>query len=1517
MATLPRSLKEWGIGCYHCIEVGTLRQNRWGVPMFEEGFVMDEEFNEEDYKNLIDEAREEFDQEDLEQADPDQENSEPSMTELQGPDLEEEPASDTSEEEQEQSGLDIGDPVKAASKVNVSQQEGASLQTEDPSRENAPQQEEAPQQEKDSSSEKSKPRSKGKGKDGDGKKEEKSGIRLRAPIALPKGFSMDTPGVLSINEPVTPERLDAFLDYVEANRHSLMLSGQWSEPHTICFNTKDAADGSRVQTFVNREIAETINSRLSTVDTFEFRNGSFSLVREEDGANPLNRIENLGRIHMFGGVSDVKDLFSDLKQVHVSIGITGSRTNEVNEGELLGVPAISIAITGGSNGPALAIGNNALGKDPIHEKGIDITKGAFRKTLADVGKGDGMEYSQENLLSVKDMMKNFLDENFRESPEYRVGTSLKNALDSVSAGARGEELAVFLKEQIGRMLGMKAEEVTDMSNRAFAERVAGIVNVSPLRKLSPERLARIEAVMTSDATLNVLGVPNEQSDRNVARKDIHDGIHKLVKMEAEYSEGRLSLQEYERVLQDIKDNSRLFGRALMEGSLELEEAGENRTYAVADLFLDTSAKVAMEKLNSLPENVYACYETRNGERSFTGFRMLDSDDRARSRAEYRSVDSFKRREGKLDKSLQELTDNIRRTGIKEKNDDVRNGLTSMASNITELAGAYRQYDSKTLAEMVERDLKTSIEVNRNGQSGEAGKGFFVNGNIALGAGAIAGRKDSFYNKGGESDYMFVKLGSELMESLVRFSMNVNKKIEKMETDKEQGKYVDPLELEALHIMKDRVDVNGIEPKNEISENMRVLKMDIDVLKNSALEQKKILEKALEIGERTGLGPKEVAEIFKDSLHGRNDGAENEGKERGDDSVEGLARQYARLQESSESKRKAFISTMSGIRGYLSKAMVPHIYERDAEGRPVIGKDGKPMTTSMFGDVMKRRNPNILEEIKESFKAVGNDGKVREFDVNDEMKEFFDGITEIDVDVSHDGKIGSSPLPIQFLATWRNFSEFAGIDSMDPDPKNLKPADKTLFTSSGTVLGDGALEGTGITNVQERRQSLYRHEFDKIYRRHSEVRNEADMRLNEIRKNFAAMGIPMGPGGNSDWDRAFKPAFDRLAADPSLQPETVNTIRQMANTVMLCCGRLEESEKWLSENPDVEAYRYNQSPYGTKLNDEIKTLKGQLAMDDITQEQRNFIENQLGALQEKKTAFIKDGMNTICGDNVSSEVRNVSANTLQKESNTCAFPRCFGRNDADGRMPKVALNEKPPLNEVLWGVAKGSAEDFAAYGKRFMTHYRHMSVPESLIKVLAVLLKAAFATMKLFFNIAKLGYVQHELDKADAFKTMVNVMDRKFDGKPPIEFKRPGVMGNVYEFTSKEAEDFCRRVGVTLDNTGKRTMINVDLNKATGGRAVGTVSLMPNLLMDYMEKGEVPRCVTMEKMNRTWNRYAKETIHDWSVKKANKANAATPYSYANEKKEQDRREAVAKREAKSEPKKSSVLNIKKEGGRIYG
>ena len=1483
---------------------------------------MDEEFNEEgfneeDYKNFINEAREEFDQEDFEQAGPDQENSELLTRKGESPDLEEESTSDTSEEEQAHSGFDFGDPVKAASKVNGSQQEDASLQKEDPSREDAPQQEETPQQEKDSSSEKSKPRSKGGGKDDGGKKNEKSGIRLRDPVALPKGFSMDTPGVLSINEPVTAERLNAFLDYVEENRQALMLSGQWSEPTSICFNPKDAADGSRVTVVFDKDIAETINSRLSTVDTLEMRNGSFSLLREEDGANPLNRIERLGRIHMFGGVSEVKDLFSDLKQVHISIGITGSRTNEVNEGELLGVPAISIAITGGSDGPSLMVGKNALGMDPIHERDIDLTKGAFRKTLADVGKNDGIQYSQEHLLSVRDMMKTFLNDNFRESSEYRVGTSLKNALDSVSAGTRGEELTAFLKEQIGGTLGMKAEEVAGMSNRAFAERVAGIVNVSPLRKLSPERLERIEAIMTSDTTLNVLGVPKEESGRNVAKKDIHDGIRSLVKMEAEYSEGRLSLQDYERTLQDVKENNRLFGRALMEGSIELEEDGENRTYAIADLFLDTSAKVAMERLEAIPENVYACYETRDGERSFSEFRMLDSDDRARSRAEYRSVDSFRRRQGTLDKALQELTNHLRSTGIKEKNDDVRNGLTSMASNITELAGVYRQFDHKVLAEMIERDLKTSVEVNRNGQADAAGKGFFVNGNVALDAGAIAGRKDSFYNKGGESDYMFVKLGSELMESLVRFSMNVNKKIEKLETDKEQGKYVDPLELEALHILKERVDVNGIDPKNEISEKMRILKMDMDVLRNSAVEQRKILEKALEIGERTGLNPKEVSEIFKDSLHGRNNTVGDDGKGRDDDSVEGLARQYARLQENSESKRKAFISTMSGIRNYLGEAMVPRIYERDAEGRQVIGKDGKPMTTSMFGDVMKRRNPNVLEEIKESFKAVGNDGPIREFDVNDEMKEFFDGITEIDVDVSHDGKIGSSPLPIQFLATWRNFSEFAGIDSMDPDPKNLKPADKTLFTSSGTVLGDGALEGTGITNVQERRVSMYRHEFDRIYRRQSEVRDEADRRLNEIRKNFASMGISMGPGGNSDWERVFKPAFERLATDPSLQPETVNTIRQMANTVMVCCRCLEDSEKWLSENPDVEEYRFNQSPYGAKLNDEIKALKGQLAMDDITQEQRNFIENQLGSLQEKKNAFIKDGMNTICGDNVSSEVRNVSANTRQEKSNTCAWPKVFGRNDADGRMPKVALNEKPPLGEVLWGVAKGSAEDFAAYGKRFMTHYRHMSIPESLIKILAVMLKAAFATMKLFFNIAKLGYVQHELDKADAYKTMVNVMDRKFDGKPPIEFKRPGVMGGVYEFTSKEAEDFCRRIGVTLDNTGKRTMINVDLNKATGGRAVGTVSMMPNLLMDYMEKGEVPRCVTMEKMNRTWNRYAKETIHDWSVKKANKANAETPYQYANAEKEAQRQKEVARRDAKSESKKSSVIDIKKEGGRIYG
>lgn len=1356
---------------------------------------------------------------------------------------------------------------------------------------------------------------KGKAEDSkvDEKKEkqpkEKAGVHIGVSADLPMGFSMDTAGILTCSEPVTAASLEKLLDYVEENRDRLAVEGRWSEPSTISFNPRDAADGNKTVQRFDHEIAAVINSRLPSVHTIELRNGSVDVVRNEKGENPLNEIQRLGHVHCYSGVSNMRDLLGDCKRVHFSMGLTGSRTNEIKEGELSGINPISFSITGGA-GQCVSLNDNAFSKNPIHAKdGLLGSKSDFRQSLNELKDADGISYEEEKVLSVRDTISAFLDANFKEEREFRVGTSLWKALDKMDASidksvfTDGADPVKYLKGQIGAVLGMDPAETEKASNREFARNVADIINTPFLKTMDQEAFDRVVAVMTSDASLNALGVQNTDSERNVAAKDIKDGAKALRKLQQNYESGKIGLQDANIELKDLLDKYRLFGKIFMEGSMEIDAGDDTKkTTKVSDIFMDGTGLRAVERLDNLAENVCACYETRDGARSFKGFRILDSDDMARDGKENRDLDSKTKESEALAGRAQKLDDHMRRTGIREKNNIVKTNLLNLSASVLGLAAVYKRFDQKEIAEKISRSLKTSAEVKRNGQTDNVGKSIFINGNMSLGVAAFAGRDESFYNKGGEVDFMFAKLGSELMESMVKLSANVNKKCEKLQEDMKQGKYVDPLELEALQILRNKIDVNGINTKNEISEKMRLLKMNMDVIKNSSIEQDKLLKDAVEKGEALGIGPKKVKEIFRDALMGKPVADSNKNEKMA--VILDNATEYAKLQEGAESKRKAFITTMAGLKKHLGDALVPQIYTKDADGRQVLGEDGMPKTENLFGDVLVKARNNIF-----------GDEPFRELDLNDQIKEFYDGITEVDVDVARGGKIGSAPMPVQFLSTWRNFSEFSGLDTMNPDPKDLKPVDKVLMTSAGTVLDDASLMKTGITCLQERRESEYKHEFDKIHGRNEEARNEASAYLNDIRKTLGEMNVPVGPGGNADWERVFKPAFDQLAADPTLQPETVNAIKLMANTTMVACSRLEESEKWLSENPDHETYRCNQSPIGAKFNEDIKRLKGMLATDDITQDQRNYLENELGSLLEQKDAFIQDGMKTICGDTVSEEADNVSMESIQKDSNTCAFPYTFCRNDSNGKCPKVALNEKPPIGEVLWGTAVGTAQDFAAYGKRFMTHYRHMSVPESLMKILAVALKAVFNTLKLFFNAVRLGTLQHEIDKADAYSTMWGVMNKKFDGKAPIQLRRPGKMGGVYEFTSKEAEDFCRSVGVTMDNSSGRTVINVNLTKATGGKAVGDVSLSPDRLMKHLEDGTVPRCVTNEKTNRQWMQYAKEAIHDWTVQKANTAHSNEPkYAYANQNKEAERQkkiEAIKQQEKRADtPKPSPVKAVLK-------
>ena len=148
------------------------------------------------------------------------------------------------------------------------------------------------------------------------------------PLELPKGFAMDTPGILTCTEPVTAESIRALKAFVNEHHAELVMTGKWAEPTAISFSPHDPVTGQRTTQKLDSELAEAL-SEAWVFSRMEARAGSLELVPDRNGKSPLDILQDLSHIHMWGGFAlagdvDVqRNMLMSSHPMHISVGITG------------------------------------------------------------------------------------------------------------------------------------------------------------------------------------------------------------------------------------------------------------------------------------------------------------------------------------------------------------------------------------------------------------------------------------------------------------------------------------------------------------------------------------------------------------------------------------------------------------------------------------------------------------------------------------------------------------------------------------------------------------------------------------------------------------------------------------------------------------------------------------------------------------------------------------------------------------------------------------------------------------------------------------------------------------------------------------------------------------------------------------------------------------------------------------------------------------------------------------------
>lgn len=1211
------------------------------------------------------------------------------------------------------------------------------------------------------------------------------------PLELPKGFAMDTPGILTCTEPVTAESIRALKAFVDEHHAELVMTGKWAEPTAISFSPHDPVTGQRTTQKLDSELAEAL-SEAWVFSRMEARAGSLEIVPDRNGKSPLDILQDLSHIHMWGGFAlagdvDVqRNMLMSSHPMHISVGITGDG-NKVQEGLLTSVEKLGVYVNG-SDG-TLDVDANALAMDPIFENdgpGM-INRRNKNAQAADIENIEPHKLTDTEYVHLADFRDSFqktvtqIDMGKGNPQAVANLTSMLDGLDGVEGSFNGFSVNQSYKITAAAYFGMNEAEAVKMDNEDFAKKVAERLTRPLVKDFDSAELIK---ALTDDNVLDTAGISSEKTERNKVKGAIKDAVKGLREASA------LPPAEQDRTVSALLASNAVFAKLVTRGG-------------IADELFDTTRRDTIAAIRQMPDTMFAeMRQNENGDTVLKGFRFMNTSDGARHAAVQRDLDSQAKAVAAIlaaDNRLKNMP-GIPSTEKKEVRKSTDN-LDKLLKNATD--GGMKLALAKMCRDAL-RDAKASQEMTRDGAEKNVGDAMVLTSAINYGTGALAGTDASIYGESEVKTSMMIKTASEMLEQISNLDSHIvsisNNYAHIVEEKIAKG---EPLDAEAeqkaraLDSIRSQIHAEGAGSLYELRRNTV---NNIMSLKKYAEQQKEVFDQAYRMAVEGGMSPRDFSYIQRavDKAVREND-TDSLGR---DNPITSLLITYSEMQKNIEDSLTRIKTGMSNVYNKLGDDLVPKMPALDDDGNMIFDKDGKPEMVPMFPDEEDRR------------------------EITNELFARFNGV-EPYIQKEENVKGMGYDMVVDIEAKWLTFKQYAGLDGSDPS--------KILVVQEGGEFGRASLQGSGIEAVEGKREFVDKHEYDELYSLHNANQMNTSEALKGVKEELTKMGVEV-KGGLSDWPETFKPAFEQVLSDESLQPETKERLKCLAEKCRIACKSLQDSQEWLSKNSDFREYRLNKSPQGAEINRSIDRIKKDLAREGLTEPQRIQLENALKQKQAEKDELLKDGLNSKCHGMVSDEVKNVDLNYTQCSKGQSAFKNAFNDNCTNGSAKEID-------NELRWGdrlrgylMERGEAT--AEITMDVLKNYHHMTVSESVANVLLLGASIVGKWGKMISCGIKRESLTHKINKGVAWNQLAPLVDPSKN--PTIVFRDDkGALTQNVKFASPEAKKKCEAKGISIVDGGRT--IEVDMAKLSAGKYTGTVLFNAETLRMQTAQKQIPRC----------------------------------------------------------------------------
>ena len=514
---------------------------------------------------------------------------------------------------------------------------------------------------------------------------------------------------------------------------------------------------------------------------------------------------------------------------------------------------------------------------------------------------------------------------------------------------------------------------------------------------------------------------------------------------------------------------------------------------------------------------------------------------------------------------------------------------------------------------------------------------------------------------------------------------------------------------------------------------------------------------------------------------------------------------------------------------------------DAEFDKIVKKtDGKINSADTYRELEKNEAIKAAyEKVQTAYKGLCADTKTFKDSVNDTMKDMYyaldpkvreDFLNSLSPDggmcILRDGEdkdsVVNTCLPLKLIQGFDLFDAIAG------DEKH------TFCFGQGESFGFGALYGTkGINTIVQWLDDAYVKEYEAIKNRNKDEKIEIRTYLDSI-VDYCTDGERTTSEGMS---------FDSIAAKIDRKQAELGTdgVEALKTVVKAKVTDLEQITAWEKLNPEIDDYIALLSPDGVRLRNEWTKAKekeseiNNTGGTEIEKYEAHIVTEKAQAAYEdfkhrRKSEFGRWVYNNSdvkmeAADSVPNGEEEVYVNEKLKEP--------LKVTDNEGTMRTVTGDEKEQKGykkSDIFAARLGFSKD-AVVGamKDFVSHYRHLSVPESLFRILLAGFLMTRGILRIPYKVGKTLYSQETAEKNAAKRIALGAWtEENFTTVYGPDMKRSFAL-------KPEAVDRMTKQGISIRDGGRT--VRIDLEKATGGRFDGIRDVDIKFLLNLRNKDD--------------------------------------------------------------------------------